>query len=107
MNQLDLITGKSYLVKVSIIILILELKNGIHRETGYVSEIITDKAINWLEEDCDKTQPFLLMVQHKAPHRDWSPAPKYLDAFSDVTFPEPDTLFDTYEKVLWQQKNKI
>ena len=73
-------------------------KNGIHRETGYVSEIITDKAINWLEEDCDKTQPFLLMVQHKAPHRDWSPAPKYLDAFSDVTFPEPDTLFDTYEK---------
>ena len=37
------------------------------------------------------------MVQHKAPHRDWSPAPKYLDLYDDVTFPEPDTLFDDYK----------
>ena len=71
--------------------------NGIHRESGYVSELITGKAIKWLEEDRNTDQPFLLMVQHKAPHRDWSPAPKYLDAFSDVVFPEPATLFDTYE----------
>ena len=46
------------------------------------------------------------MVQHKAPHRDWSPAPKYLDAFSDVTFPEPDTLFDTYEKFFGSKKTR-
>jgi arylsulfatase A-like enzyme len=37
------------------------------------------------------------MVQHKAPHREWSPSLKYLDAFDDVTIPEPDTLFDDYE----------
>ena len=72
-------------------------KNGIHQEQGYVSELITGKAITWLENDRDKGQPFLLMVQHKAPHRDWSPAPKYLGVFNDVVFPEPETLFDTYE----------
>ena len=70
---------------------------GKHREEGYVSELITGKAITWLEEQRETDKPFLLMVQHKAPHRDWSPAPKYLDLFDDITFPEPDSLFDDYE----------
>ena len=77
--------------------------NGIHRESGYVSELITGKAIKWLEEDRNADQPFLLMVQHKAPHRDWSPAPKYLGAFSDVVFPEPATLFDTMRIVITKE----
>ncbi len=80
--------------------------NGIHREKGYVSEIITEKAITWLEGNRDKNEPFLLMVQHKAPHRDWSPAPKYLGAFSDVVFPEPETLFDIYENRSLAAKNQ-
>ena len=58
---------------------------------------MTDKAIDWLNAKRDKNKPFMLMMQHKAPHRDWSPAIKYLNAFDDVTIPEPDTLFDSYE----------
>jgi len=38
----------------------------------------------------DSDQPFMLMVQHKAPHREWSPPVKYLNLFDGVTFPEPD-----------------
>ena len=44
----------------------------------------------------DKSKPFLLMYQHKAPHRNWQPGPKYLHMYDDVTIPEPDTLFDDY-----------
>lgn len=69
---------------------------GKHREEGYVSDLVTSKAIQWLEDQRDQTKPFLLMVQHKAPHRDWSPAPQYLNTFDDINFPEPDTLFDDY-----------
>lgn len=69
---------------------------GQHRERGYVSELITDKALAWLEQEREEGRPFLLMVQHKAPHRDWSPAPRYLDLYHDVVFPEPETLFDGY-----------
>ncbi len=69
---------------------------GVNREAGYVTEIVTDKAINWLETR-DQSKPFMLMMQHKAPHREWSPSPKYLNAFDGVTMPEPDTLFDDYE----------
>jgi len=69
---------------------------GKHREIGYVTEIITEKAKRWLDCQRDKTKPFILMVQHKAPHREWSPALKYLHLFDNVTIPEPDTLFDDY-----------
>jgi len=36
------------------------------------------------------------MYQHKAPHRNWQPGPKYLTKYDDVDIPEPDTLFDDY-----------
>ena len=70
--------------------------DGKYRLEGYVSEIITEKAKDWVVNQRDAKKPFLLMVQHKAPHRAWDPAPKYLTAFDDVTIPEPDTLFDDY-----------
>ncbi|MEM1158374.1 MAG: sulfatase [Verrucomicrobiota bacterium] len=69
--------------------------DGKYRLTGYVSEIITEKSIEWLNQR-DTSKPFMLMMQHKAPHREWSPAPKYLTLYDDVTMPEPDTLFDDY-----------
>ncbi|MGB0372705.1 MAG: sulfatase family protein [Opitutales bacterium] len=70
---------------------------GRYRVTGYTSEVITEKAKTWMLEQRDSEKPFMLMVQHKAPHREWSPALKYLNAFDDVTIPEPDTLLDDYE----------
>ena len=66
-------------------------------ENGYVTDIITKKAINWIGKDRDKTKPFALIYQHKAPHRNWIPAPRHLGAFKDKIFPEPSTLFDNYE----------
>jgi len=70
---------------------------GTHTETGYVTELITDKAINYIEEAKAENKPFMLMVQHKAPHREWEPGPQELALYKNVTFPEPETLFDNYE----------
>jgi len=63
---------------------------------GYVSDIITDLALEWLDGSRDRSKPFLLMLQHKAPHRAWAPGPEELDLFRGVVFPEPATLFDDY-----------
>ncbi len=65
--------------------------------TGYTTDLLTDISIDWLEHKRDKSKPFVLMYQHKAPHRAWEPAPKYLHMYDDVTIPEPATLFDDYE----------
>ena len=70
--------------------------SGEHREFGYVTDIITQKTLTWLEHQRDRRKPFVLMMQHKAPHREWSPAPRHLGLFDEVTFPEPPTLFDDY-----------
>lgn len=64
--------------------------------TGYTAEIITDQAIAWLREGRDKSRPFMLMYQHKGPHREWDPGPKYLNLYDDVAIPEPATLFEDY-----------
>lgn len=70
--------------------------NGRHFEKGYVTEIITDKCIKWLKEVKDSGKPFMLMMHHKAPHREWDPGPKEISLYKNVTFPEPATLFDDY-----------
>jgi len=70
--------------------------SGTARDTGYVTDLITDKALAWLERGRDPGRPFLLLYQHKAPHREWSPDGAYLDRYADVTIPEPPTLFDDW-----------
>lgn len=65
--------------------------------TGYTTDVITDRAIDWLANGLDSTKPFMLMYQHKAPHRNWYPGPDHLDLYADETIPEPETLFDDYQ----------
>ena len=62
---------------------------------GYTTDIITDLSLDWLRHR-DKSKPFLLMCQHKAPHREWLPALRHLGHNADRKFPEPPTLFDDY-----------
>ena len=63
---------------------------------GYCTDIVTDKALRWLKER-DSDKPFMLMCQHKAPHRTWMPAIRHLDLYADKDLPEPETLFDRWE----------
>lgn len=42
----------------------------------------------------DLKRPFLLMMQHKAPHGEWSPAFRRLDYDRGRKYPEPVNLFD-------------
>jgi len=72
-------------------------KNGKVKETGYTTDIITDKTLNWLKTERKEDDPFLLMYLHKAPHREWLPPERHYKTFTKKTFPEPATLFDDYE----------
>jgi arylsulfatase A-like enzyme len=62
---------------------------------GYTTDLIADFSIEWLKQR-DKSKPFLLMSQHKAPHREWAPALRHLGHDKDRKYPEPPTLFDDY-----------
>jgi arylsulfatase A-like enzyme len=66
------------------------------KHRGYVTDIITREALGWLERR-DRTKPFLLMVQHKAPHREWAPSLRHLGHDGDRVYPVPATFFDSYQ----------
>jgi len=64
---------------------------------GYVTDIITDLTLDWFDNRREADKPFMLFYLHKAPHREWFPAPRHYKEFTKKTFPEPATLFDDYK----------
>lgn len=66
------------------------------RINGYVTNIIEDKAENWLDSR-DKNKPFCLFIGHKATHRVWLPDTSDFGLYDDVTFPVPETFYDDYK----------
>lgn len=75
----------------------LKTPDGREEHTGYTTDILTNIALDWLQNQRDDDKPFMMMYQHKAPHRNWQPGPDHLTMYDDVDIPEPDDLFDDYE----------
>jgi len=78
------------------------------REEGYVTNLITDFALEWLGERTGE-KPFFLMVHHKAPHRTWMPDSVHFPLFNEVNFPLPSNYFDDYKgrKAAGEQKMSV
>ena len=74
----------------------IDNKGKKYRVEGYSTDVITDKAIDWLDNDRDMDKPFSLMVQFKAPHTPRRPPARNMAKFKDHVFPEPETLHDDY-----------
>ena len=62
---------------------------------GYMTDVITDVALDWLEHR-DVGKPFCLMIHHKAPHSPHEPAPRHENLFKEQIFPAPPSLLDDY-----------
>lgn len=72
-------------------------ENGvIVKEKGYATNITTDFALNWIENR-EKDKPFCLLLQYKAPHREWSPDKKYENLWENEDLPLPNTFYDDYK----------
>jgi len=70
----------------------INMQGDTSREHGYATNLITDAAINWLDNR-EKGKPFLLLLHHKAPHRNFFPPLKYIRQYQNKTFSEPATLY--------------
>ena len=79
-------------------------------DSGYVTRIITDKAIDWIGNhlatsavsvgggfpSASTSKPFALFVHHKACHRAWLPALENLRLYEDRDFDLPPEFHDDY-----------
>ncbi len=61
---------------------------------GYVTDIITDLALEFLQREGDR--PWCLLYHHKAPHRPFTPAPRHARLFEEIELPYPETFTDDY-----------
>ncbi|GAA0758053.1 sulfatase [Ideonella azotifigens] len=64
-------------------------------ESGYATDIITEKASRFIRER-DRSKPFFMMCHHKAPHRPWEPHPRHKHLFQE-RISVPDTFSDDYK----------
>ena len=64
---------------------------------GYVTDVVTDLALEYLGQKRDTSKPFMLMYNHKAPHRQWWPSMEDIEALGTRQYPLPNTLFDDYK----------
>ncbi|MHC4253900.1 MAG: sulfatase family protein [Planctomycetota bacterium] len=63
------------------------------RREGYVSDIIADRVLEWLDGR-DRTKPFFLMYHNKAPHDMFDYHERFEHMFDGIEVPEPDSLFE-------------
>lgn len=66
-------------------------------QKGYITDELTDYALNWLEKGRDPKKPFFLYLSHKAVHSDPLPAPRHVSQYENATFSLPATAANTAE----------
>ena len=72
--------------------------NGVEKkEVGYATNLTTNFALDWLKNRSNNDEPFCLLLQYKAPHREWSPDKKYEELWEDKELPYPSTFDDDYK----------
>ena len=73
-------------------------QNGVTvTEKGYDTNLTTNFAIEWLNGALKKNKPFCLMLQYKAPHRNWEPDSMYVDLWENEELPYPASFNDDYK----------
>ena len=66
------------------------------KQHGYLTTLITDKSLHWIDQERDKSKPFCILIHHKAIHRNWLADTCDLNLFEDRTFPVPTSFYDDY-----------
>lgn len=60
-------------------------------QKGYITDELTEYAIDWLRERGESDNPFFLYLSHKAVHANFTPAERHEGAFADKPFTPPES----------------
>ncbi len=87
----------------------------IHTVEGYITDVLTDRAVIFIEKERDREQPFFLYIGHKAIHPDavqlddgsvdpsgergYVPAPRHLGRYDETVFPRRPNVASSPEEL--------
>ncbi len=60
-------------------------------QKGYVTDELTDYAVDWLKQQKDGDKPFFLYLSHKAVHAEFAPAERHKGIYADEPYERPET----------------
>jgi N-acetylglucosamine-6-sulfatase len=61
------------------------------KQKGYITDELTDYAVEWLEQQKPAEKPFFLYLSHKAVHAEFTPATRHEGQFKGKPFQRPQT----------------
>jgi N-acetylglucosamine-6-sulfatase len=70
-------------------------------QDGYITTLLTDYAIDFLEQQTERDKPFFLYLSHKAVHSNFTPEDRYKGRFDEKDFDRPDS----EDKVVGNSRN--
>jgi arylsulfatase A-like enzyme len=79
-------------------------------QQGYITDELTDYAMQWLEHGRDASKPFFLYLSHKAVHSDAKPPQRYATQYANLDIKLPASLANTEDnnrgKPLWVRNQR-
>lgn len=66
-------------------------------QKGYITDELTDYAVEWLSSQRPAEKPFFLYLSHKAVHANFTPAERHEGLLDDAPFQRPASEADTFE----------
>ncbi len=79
--------------------------NGEHQTlTGYTSDLLTDQALQWLDQRQDPARPFFLYLSYKAVHFPFQPAPRHHGLYENEPIAYPETMANTSQNYASQPR---
>jgi N-acetylglucosamine-6-sulfatase len=67
------------------------------KQKGYITDELTDYAVDWLRQQKPAEKPFFIYLSHKAVHANFTPAPRHEGKFAHKNFVLPATAANTPE----------
>lgn len=89
---------------------LLNVNGRVVEQKDYITDELTDYAMQWLEQGRDPTKPFFLYLSHKAVHSGATPPARYADQYKDLRIELPASMSDTPEnnrgKPMWVRNQR-
>lgn len=77
---------------------------------GYITDILTEYAVDYIKEKSSGKKPFFLYLSHKAVHAEFIPAERHKGKYAGEKVVHPDTMANTEEnykdKPLWVKEQR-
>lgn len=76
-------------------------------QTGYITDELTDYALNWLDSRDQAEEPFMLYLSHKAVHAFFEPAERHLGGYEDMVIEDvTPSMEEMKSEPMWVQNQR-